>query len=252
MKYEELYELIKKFKYVVALTGAGISVKSGIPTFRGKGGLWEKYNPEIYGTLSGLTKVFLFSPSKVVNFAFEFGETICNAKPNKIHFFLAELKKKGILKSVITQNVDNLHQKAGNKNVIEIHGNFFRWFCKKCRKEEIFSEGEIMEFLKNLKSIKGRKNLIKKYYEFTKCECGGHLRPSIVFFGELLPEKEYRKAEEEVKRCDLILTIGTSGVVAPASTLPLIAKENGAKLIDINPGESSFKNIADFSTPSLF
>ena len=136
--------------------------------------------------------------------------------------------------------------------MIEIHGNFFRWFCKKCRKEEIFSEDEIMEFLKNLKSIKGRKNLIKKYYEFTKCECGGHLRPSIVFFGELLPEKEYRKAEEEVKRCDLILTIGTSGVVAPASTLPLIAKENGAKLIDINPGESSFKNIADFSTPSLF
>ena len=252
MKYEELYEFVKKFKYVVALTGAGISVKSGIPTFRGKGGLWEKYNPEIYGTLSGLTKVFLFSPSKVVNFAFEFGETICNAKPNKIHFFLAELEKKGVLKSVITQNVDNLHQKAGNKNVIEIHGNFFRWFCKKCRKEEIFSEDEIMEFLKNLKSIKGRKNLIKKYYEFTKCECGGHLRPSIVFFGELLPEKEYRKAEEEVKKCDLILTIGTSGVVAPASTLPLIAKENGAKLIDINPGESYFRNIADIFINQLF
>jgi len=252
MKHNTLSEYIKNFKYIVALTGAGISVESGIPTFRGKGGLWEKYAPETYGTLTGLTKTFLISPSKVVNFAFEFGKLICQAKPNRMHFFLSDLEKKGILKSVITQNIDNLHQKAGNKNVIEIHGNFFRWFCKKCGKEKFFRKSEMMEFLKGMNKIKGRKNLIKKYYEFAKCECGGHLRPSIVFFGELLPEKEYRKAEEEVKRCDLILTIGTSGVVSPASNLPLIAKENGAKLIDINPGESSFRNIADISINQLF
>jgi len=252
MRDKEFLEYIKNFKYVIALTGAGISVKSGIPTFRGKEGIWRKYNSEVYGTLSGLTKLFLISPSKVVNFAYEFGKTICNAKPNKMHFFLAELEKNGNLKAIITQNIDNLHQKAGNKNVIEIHGNFFKWFCKKCRKEKIFRESEMIEFLKGMNKIKGRKNLIKKYYEFAKCECGGHLRPSIVFFGELLPEKEYRKAEEEVKRCDLILTIGTSGIVAPASTLPLIAKENGAKLIDINPGESSFRNIADISINQLF
>jgi len=252
MKHNTLFEYIKNFKYIVALTGAGISVKSGIPTFRGKEGIWEKYNPEIYGTLSGLTKLFLISPSKVVNFSYDFGKTIYNAKPNKMHLFLAELEKKGILKSVITQNIDNLHQKAGNKNVIEIHGSFFRWFCKKCRKEKTFNENGIMEFLEQMRRIKGRKNLIRKYYEFAKCECGGHLRPSIVFFGELLPEKEYTKAEEEIEKCDLVLTIGTSGIVSPASDLPFIAKENGAKLIDINPGESSFKNIADISINQLF
>jgi len=252
MKHNTLSEYIKNFKYVIALTGAGISVESGIPVFRGKGGLWEKYRPETYGTLSGLTKLFLISPSKVVNFAFEFGKTICQAKPNKMHFFLSDLEKKGNLKAIITQNIDNLHQKAGSKNVIELHGNFFRWFCKKCGKEKFFRESEIMEFLKDTNSIKGRKNLIKKYYEFTGCECGGHLRPSIVFFGELLPEKEYRKAEEEIKKCDLVLTIGTSGIVTPASDLPFIAKENGAKLIDINPGESSFRSIADIAINQLF
>ncbi|MCD6408118.1 NAD-dependent deacylase, partial [bacterium] len=241
-KEKEALDLINSSKYIVSLTGAGISVESGIPTFRGKGGLWEKYNPEIYGTLSGLTKVFLFSPSKVVNFAYEFGKTICQAKPNRMHFFLSDLEKNGNLKAVITQNIDNLHQKAGSKNVIELHGNFFRWFCKKCGKEEIFGESEIMEFLETLKKTKGRKNLIKKYYEFTRCECGGHLRPSIVFFGELLPEREYRKAEEEMEKCDLVLTIGTSGVVSPAADLPFIAKRRGAKLIDINPGESNFRN----------
>ncbi len=252
MKDKEFSEYIKNFKYVIALTGAGISVESGIPTFRGKGGLWEKYNPETYGTLSGLTKTFLISPSKVVNFAYEFGKLICQAKPNRMHFFLAELEKEGVLKSVITQNIDNLHQKAGSKNVIELHGNFFKWFCKKCGKKKILGESEIMEFLKTLKKTKGRKNLIKKYYEFTRCECGGHLRPSIVFFGELLPEREYRKAEKEMEKCDLVLTIGTSGVVSPAADLPFIAKENGAKLIDINPGESNFRKIADISINQLF
>lgn len=248
---KEINELINSSKYIVALTGAGISVESGIPTFRGEGGVWEKYNPGIYGTLSGLTKIFLISPSKVVNFAYEFGKTICEARPNRMHYFLSELEKGSNLKTVITQNIDNLHQKAGNKNVIELHGNFFKWFCKKCGRNKTFKEEEIMNFLKEMRLIKGRKNLIKNYYRFTKCDCGGHFRPSIVFFGELLPEEEYRKAEEEMKKCDLILTIGTSGIVRPASELPLIAKRNGAKLIDINPGESSYKNIADISLPSI-
>jgi len=242
---DEFLNLIKKSKYIVAFTGAGISVESGIPQFRGSEGLWTKYNPEIYGTFSGIISKFLISPSKVVNFIYDFISPVLIAKPNISHITLSELEKKGYLKSLITQNIDNLHQESGSKNVIELHGNIYRWRCKKCKKQEFIGKEVLERFIESLKNIKGRKNLIKYILNFIKCDCSGRKRPDIVFFGELLPEKEFKKAEVESKKADLFIIIGTSGIVRPASDLPYIAKESGAKIVEINPEKSYFENISD-------
>ncbi|HOM27299.1 MAG TPA: Sir2 family NAD-dependent protein deacetylase, partial [bacterium] len=208
---EEFLGYIKNSKYIVAFTGAGISTESGIPQFRGQTGLWEKYKPEIYGTLPGLVTQFLISPSKVASFIYDFTYPILNAKPNISHITLSELEKKGYLKAVITQNIDNLHQEAGSRNVIELHGNIYKWKCKKCGKKEDIGKENLKEFVEKIKIIEGRRNLIKYISDFTRCNCGERKRPDIVFFGELLPEDEFKKAEEESKKADLFIIIGTSG-----------------------------------------
>ncbi|MFN4228168.1 MAG: Sir2 family NAD-dependent protein deacetylase, partial [Candidatus Ratteibacteria bacterium] len=207
-------------------------------------GLWEKYNPQIYGTLPGIISQFFISPKKVIDFIYDFTYPILNAKPNISHIALFELEKKGKLKSIITQNIDNLHQKAGSKNIIELHGNLYKWVCKKCKKREIMTEDKLMKFVEEIKLIQGRKNLIRYILNFVKCECSGRKRPEIVFFGELLPEEEFRRAEQESKKADLFIIIGTSGFVRPASDLPYISKQNGAKIVEINLEESYF-NISD-------
>ncbi len=242
---DEFLNFIRESKYVVAFTGAGISVESGIPQFRGDEGLWKKYKPEIYGTLPGLILQFTISPSKVVQFIYDFTYPILNSKPNISHIALSELEKKGCLKSVITQNIDNLHQKAGSKNVIELHGNLYKWKCKKCGRKEFIDEKILSEFIEGMKEIKGKRNLIRYILNFIKCDCGGRKRPDIVFFGELLPKEEFKKAEIESKRADLFIIIGTSGIVRPASDLPYIAKESGAKIVEINKEKSYYESISD-------
>lgn len=241
----QLLDLIKESKYAVVFTGAGISTESGVPQFRGNEGLWKKYTPEIYGTLPGLISQFLIFPSKVVNFIYEFISTILNAKPNISHICLAKFEEKGYIKSLITQNIDNLHQKAGSKNVIELHGNIYRWICEKCKKKEFYDEKRLLEFIEGLKKQKGRKNIISYFIDFTKCECGGRKRPDIVFFGENLPEGEYKRGVEQSEKADLFIIIGTSGYVRPACELPYIAKRNGAKILEINI-LPCFKDIDDF------
>lgn len=242
---EEFLNLIKNSKYIVSFTGAGISTESGIPQFRGTKGLWKKYNPKIYGTLSGIVSQFFIFPKRVANFIYDFTYPILDSKPNISHLTLAKLENKGYIKTIITQNIDNLHQESGSENVIELHGNLYRWKCKKCKKKETIEKEKLLKFIEKLKKLKGRKNLIKYIWEFIKCECGGRKRPEIVFFGELLPEHEFKKAEEESRKADLFIIIGTSGLVRPASDLPYIAKENGAKIIEINKEKSYFENISD-------
>ncbi|MCM8818468.1 MAG: RNA polymerase subunit sigma [Candidatus Omnitrophica bacterium] len=251
-KLDEFLDLIKNSKYIVAFTGAGISTESGIPQFRGTQGLWEKYNPEIYGTLPGIISQFFISPKKVVNFIYDFTYPILNSKPNISHLTLAKLENKGYLNTIITQNIDNLHQESGSKNVIELHGNLYRWICKKCKKEEVIEKNKLKEFVEELKIFQGRRNLVKHILNFIKCKCGGRKRPEIVFFGELLPKDEFIKAEQESKKSDLFIIIGTSGLVRPASDFPYIAKENRAKIIEINKEKSYFENISDliFNRPS--
>lgn len=228
---------------IVALTGAGVSEESGIPTFRGKGGIWEKYDPSIYASIPGLIGVFLFKPSKVRDFILEFYETIYKAKPNKAHYVLSEMEKNGILNSVITQNVDNLHQRAGSKKVIELHGNMLHFKCTNCCNKFELNEKKLEELINRLKRA-SRRDIIRLI--LPKCECGGRYRVDVVLFGEALPTNELSKAYTEIEKARTLLLIGTSGIVYPAASLPYYAKEHGATLIEINPTHSALSNITDY------
>ncbi|MCD6186333.1 MAG: NAD-dependent deacylase [Deltaproteobacteria bacterium] len=198
---------------VAALTGAGISVESGIPPFRGKGGLWEKIDPMEFAHID----TFMRDPVKVWNVLLkDMKEIISKAKPNAAHLGLVKLEKMNKLKTIITQNVDGLHQMAGNTDVIEFHGNFAWQKCMKCGNR--------------LETCKVDLSLIPP-----KCQCGGIFRPDCVFFGEMIPPDYLERSQKAAERCDVMLVIGTSAVVHPASCMPVIAKENGAKIIEINP-----------------
>ena len=199
-------------KNVVALTGAGISVESGIPPFRGKGGLWEKFDPMEYAHIDA----FIKDPAKVWNVLIkEMKEIIDNARPNNAHKGLARLEEMGILKTIITQNVDGLHQMAGNTDVIEFHGNFAWQRCMDCNRR--------------LETVKIDVTRIPP-----RCECGGIYRPECVFFGEMIPPQHLYRSQKVASDCDIMLVIGTSALIQPAAFMPAIAKRAGAKIIEIN------------------
>jgi len=218
--YKKAAEIIKNSKFLVAFTGAGISVESGIPTFRGPTGLWSKYDPKILDI-----DFFLSNPKVSWKYIKEiFYDYMGNVNPNKAHYFLADLEKKGILKGVITQNIDNLHQKAGSKNVIEFHGTANKIECIKCKNK--YSSKEI--------SLEKLPPLCPK--------CGGILKPDFVFFKEPIPPKAFEESIYLMEHADVVLVIGTTGEIMPASELPYIAKERGAKIIEINIEPSNYTN----------
>jgi len=216
---------IVRSKKTVALTGAGISVESGIAPFRGKGGLWEKYDQEEYGHIDTLRR----APEKAWIMLKEMQNEILKAKPNPGHIALAELEKMGYLSSIITQNVDGLHHLAGNKNIIEFHGNLQWVVCMNCGNRKPSSEI-------SLEKIPPR------------CEkCNGVYKPEAVFFGEPIPLDALNKANQESRSCDLMIVIGTSAVVYPAANMPEIAKGSGAKVVEINPSKTPLTGfISDY------
>ena len=219
VKQEEIQRLAEEIvaaKKVVALSGAGMSVESGIASFRGKGGLWEKYNPEEYGHISTLRH----HPEKAWIMLREMHLEINKAKPNRGHLALAELEKIGHLSSVITQNVDGLHHVAGSKNVIEFHGNLLSVLCMDCGHSVPSTEIS----LENIPPI------------CTKC--GGPVKPDAVFFGEAIPPDALSGADKESRTCDLMIVVGTSAAVYPAASMPEIAKNAGAKVVEINPSDT--------------
>jgi len=200
-------------KNVVALTGAGISVESGIPPFRGKGGVWEKIDPMEYAHIDA----FMNDPVKVWNVLLkDMKQLLEQAEPHAAHIVLGELEKRGLLTTIITQNVDGLHQRAGNTDVIEFHGSFAQYRCLGCE-QQVESAGI------DIREIPPR------------CACGGIWRPEVVFFGEMIPPQHLWRSKVAATQCDLMLVIGTSAVVQPAAYMPVIAKESGAKVIEINP-----------------
>jgi len=209
--YKEVAELLVKQGPCVALTGAGISAESGIPTFRSKGGLWDKYDPMVYAS----AEVFRQDPSKYWIIRGEFIRNYGSYQPNPGHFALADLEKMGILGHVITQNIDGLHKKAGSHMVSEIHGSLREIYCLSCGKEYLaphVPEGD------------------PPY-----CECGGVLKPNTVLFGEQLPRETLEAAYQESSTSKIMLVIGTSAMVQPAASLPSLAKQNGAVVIEVNP-----------------
>jgi NAD-dependent deacetylase len=211
-KYKRIARLLFGSKKCTALTGAGISAESGISTFRSKGGLWEKYDPAVYASLDTFNR----DPSKYWTIRGDFIRNYDSFEPNPAHTALAELEKMGVLYSVITQNIDGLHTKAGSKKVIEVHGNLRQTFCVKCKKEYIAP------------------NIPDGTPPYCS-ECGGVLKPNTVLFGEQLPAQALSQAQQESISSDILLLIGTSAVVYPAAAMPQLTKEKGGQVIEINP-----------------
>ena len=219
---------LKKSRHVVAFTGAGISSESGIPTYRGEGGVWNTYDPDRYANIAH----FRQNPSYYWNFFKDVRYPVLKkAKPNRAHTALAELEKMGKLESVITQNIDGLHQEAGSTRVIELHGTTRIIHCVDCSQEYVFDD--VFALLE-----KELPPLCKK--------CRGILRPAVVFFGESLDPEVLQLAYDEVNSCDFLLAVGSSLVVYPAADLPVRAKQAGAMLAIVNIDPTPLDDMADF------
>lgn len=207
----KLLSKLKDARVVSALTGAGVSAESGVPTFRDPGGIWEKFRPEQLANF----EAFMSDPDFVWSWYQHRREIMRDVKPNPGHFALAEMESLFDEFNLITQNIDNLHHRAGSKRVTELHGNIERNYCLKCR--TFYNEVDVKE---------------KKVL---KCEsCGGLIRPDVVWFGEMLPHKALLHAEECAVNSDVFFSIGTSAEVYPAALMPLAAKRSGAYVVEIN------------------
>ncbi len=208
---EEAARKFKKASHPVALTGAGISVASGIADFRSKGGLWSRFSPEEYATL----QIFLENPEKAWELYRTLGKELLHKKPNRAHVILAELEKQNLLTGIVTQNVDNLHQAAGSSNVLEIHGDHNHLHCLQC--------GNLTEVCSD--HFTGS--------NIPRCSlCDYPLKPNIVLFGEQVHNLD--SIQELIHKCDLLLVIGTSAQVYPAATLPHTVKQQGGLVYEFN------------------
>src|SRR4030043_2490256 len=217
---EEVARLILTSKRIVIFAGAGLSTESGIPDFRSPGGVWDRYDPEDFNFQNFLASET--SREKYWQMATEMYESIKPAQPNMAHLAIAELEKLGKLDCVITQNIDGLHFRGGNseEKVIQLHGTAIFVSCLSCQKR--YDRDEIQE-------------RIKKGQKAPRCnDCGGILKPATISFGQSMPEKETQEAYHRSSLCDLFIVVGSSLVVQPAASMPLVAKKNGASLVIIN------------------
>ncbi|MCP3941479.1 MAG: NAD-dependent deacylase [Desulfobacteraceae bacterium] len=216
--YAKAAKIIKSAERCVVFTGAGISVESGIPPFRGENGLWNKYDPMIFDIqYFGMNTRQSWEVFRTI-----FYEVFGEVKPNTAHYILAQMEKRQLVKAVITQNVDNLHTQAGSKNVHEFHGSLKTLVCLGCKTSFKVSD-------------------IDLHYLPPVCSrCGGILKPDVVFFGEVIPEPAGTHSFNEITRADCFILIGTTGTVAPANIIPGAAKSNGASIIEINPFPSEY------------
>ena len=219
---EELVQRMAAAKSVTVLTGAGVSAESGVPTFRdAQTGLWEKYRPEELATPGAFRR----NPRLVWEWYAWRRTLVAGVKPNPAHLALAEIEKMFPQFQLITQNVDGLHQRAGSRNVIELHGNLTRTKC--------FDEGTIISTWNETGDVP------------PKCpNCGGWLRPDVIWFEEPLPQAEMDRAMQASTTCDIFLSIGTSTVVYPAALLPFEALRSGATVVEINPQPTPFTKLA--------
>jgi NAD-dependent deacetylase len=216
-----LIERLKEAESIVFFTGAGISAESGIPTFRGKDGIWNKLKPEELANFNA----FMKNPEMVWEWYKYRRKIVHDSQPNEGHKTIALMQERFKKVSVVTQNVDNLHRRAGSRDVYELHGNIERNFCIECRtfyNEDIDIEASV-----------------------PKCKCGGLIRPDVVWFGEFLPEDVFADAERESLSSDVFFIVGTTGIVYPAASMIYTAKRGGAYLVEINIEETEVSTIAD-------
>ncbi|MGA8831331.1 MAG: NAD-dependent deacylase [Desulfomonilaceae bacterium] len=231
---DKVVEILVKAKNAVALTGAGISTESGIPDFRSPGGLWSKVDPGEFSI-----DRFLQNPGRFWRLNLSLKQSgefdLASAEPNLAHFALAKLERLDILKCLITQNVDNLHQRAGSVEVVEFHGNFLRAVCMKCKTLEPINEVE--------------ERLMSGQEDTPRClKCGGILKPDAIFFGEAIPARALMISQIQSQKCDTLLVIGTSLQVFPAAQIPIAVKVKTppAIVIEINREPSALhKQVSD-------
>lgn len=215
---KEAAEILKESRFTIAFTGAGISVESGIPPFRGENGLWNKYDPQVLDL-----GYFLTNAEECWVYIREiFYDFFADARPNLAHRVLAEMEQKRLLQAVVTQNIDNLHHEAGSKVVHEFHGNSKKLKCLRCG--SVYDVSEI-----DLKTLPPR------------CKKDGEiLKPDFIFFGEGIPHDAYSNSFAAAEKAEVCLIIGSTGEVTPASYVPRTAKQSGATIIEINPTETLF------------
>lgn len=223
---EQAAEKLRNAQHVVCSTGAGVSAESGVSTFRdAETGYWSKFNPEDLASQQGFAK----DPGLVWRWYMErlYGTTV-EARPNPGHEALAQIETLVPKFTLVTQNVDNLHEQAGSTNVIHLHGNIASFYCNVCRTDYDLQEEDRTDDEPPICPI-----------------CGGMVRPGVVWFGEQLPAKEINAAWDAAQSCDVMLVVGTSGVVYPAAHVPFVAKEQGATVIDVNPDRDEIAAIAN-------
>ncbi len=228
---DEVTRLILSSKRLVVFVGAGLSTESGIPDFRSPGGVWDRYDPEDFYYQNFIASEA--SREKYWKMATEMYEPMKQALPNPAHLAIAELERLGKLDCIITQNIDGLHHRAGNseEKIIELHGTAMHVTCLNCKKR--YDRDEIQERL--------RKGTKVPYCD----DCGGPLKPATISFGQTMPERETQEAYHRSSVCDLFIVIGSSLVVQPAASMPLVAKRNGANLVIINRDPTPYDEIAD-------
>jgi len=227
---------INKFKRIVFFTGAGMSAESGVPTYRGEGGVWHEYNWREYAC----QEAWETDPKKVFDFHDLRREEALKCFPHKGHEVITAIQEVHANVLVVTQNIDGMHQRAGSNNVIELHGSIWRVRCDR--------EGWVKDDLNH------------GPFEKRKCDCGACLRPDIIWFSDMLDPDTVRQADAAVSQCDLFISIGTSGVVWPAAGYPQLAKSTGALCIELNPQPSEqsliyervYKGKAGELLPQLF
>jgi NAD-dependent deacetylase len=209
---------LRAFDRIVFFTGAGLSAESGIPTYRGQGGIWQQYNYEDYAC----QRAFERDPEKVWDFHDKRRARVAACSPNEGHLVIAQVQRAKPGTVVITQNIDGLHQRAGAADVIELHGSLWRVRCG--REGKVVANDQV--------PIDPR-----------RCSCGAYWRPDIVWFEDMLDDLTLQRASDALARCDLLISVGTSGVVYPAAELPRIATANGAASIEINLEDTAVSHL---------
>ncbi len=224
---QQVVSWIKQSNHAVAFTGAGISVESGIAPFTGVGGLWNQYDPKFIEI-----NFFLSDPARSWQEMKKiFFTDMDQAQPNQAHRVLAQLEECGLLKGIITQNIDGLHQRAGSKNVQEFHGTIHTLSCVRCGRKYQLADMDLDTVPPT-------------------CLCGSVLKPDFVFYGEAIPPRAYENSAKLAAQADVMIIVGTAGQVMPACSLPLAAKEHGCKMIEVNPRPSAYTGqITDLYFP---
>ena len=220
---KSLIDTLGESESIVFFTGAGISSESGIPTFRGKAGIWNKLRPEELANFNA----FIRNPEMVWEWYNHRKKIIHESQPNPAHLTIAEMQNHFNDVTVVTQNIDNLHRRAGSNTIFELHGNIERNYCINCKK----FYNEELDFSKGV----------------PKCECGGLIRPDVVWFGEYLPEDQFLGGEKAAINSDIFFVVGTSAIVYPAAGLVYTARQSGSTIVEINIEETPFSSIADYS-----